>query len=421
MKSVTHLEKVITGEAPAVTHLERVIAQETAAVTYTEKVIAGEAPPITHLQKVIAGEADPVTHLECVWAGGSPPTEHEYTGAVPVTIIADGTPLIDYLISGNTTQNGTPTPESPIMPDGCGELEENVAIIDSRSDTVTNYYYKDVRLSDELPAGTYTISFTMDSKTGDVYVSSLGRGNTTAYQADISTYTISNIPANIIKTITLSSNACIWARFLRSVTLATFSYDVSDIAIVSGDKPYGQYKIPISSASTTTPVYLGEVQTTRKIGKFIFTGTENGWNINQDGRFWIGFGGYKKSGNVIYCTHYVGIENQEDTSSVGNGQICFYSSSINRLIIYDNAYTTVNDFKTYLQQQYAAGTPVCVWYVLATEQTAVVNEPLMKIGDYADTLSKEQAGVSIPTSNGSTTVDVDTELKPSEVYIKYMG
>ena len=122
MNAVTHLEKVIVGEVSAVTHLEKVIAGETSAVTYTEKVITGEAPPITHLQKVIAGEANPVTHLEYVWTGGTPsPTEHEYTGAVPYTFTANGSPLISWRISGNTVQSATPTPDNPIMPEGTGE------------------------------------------------------------------------------------------------------------------------------------------------------------------------------------------------------------------------------------------------------------------------------------------------------------
>ena len=47
----------------------------------------------------------------------------------------------------------------------------------------------------------------------------------------------------------------------------------------------------------------------------------------------------------------------------------------------------------------------------------------MKIGDYADTLSMEQAGVSIPTLNkpNNTVIDVETTLKPSEMYVKYNG
>ena len=42
----------------------------------------------------------------------------------------------------------------------------------------------------------------------------------------------------------------------------------------------------------------------------------------------------------------------------------------------------------------------------------------MKIGNYADEVSNV---ATIPTNNGSTTIDVDTTVKPSEVYIKYKG
>lgn len=71
-----------------------------------------------------------MTHFERLFAakfGGSPPPEvREYTGAVPVTITADGSPLLDYLITGNTIQNGTPTPDNPIMPQGTGERTGNL-------------------------------------------------------------------------------------------------------------------------------------------------------------------------------------------------------------------------------------------------------------------------------------------------------
>lgn len=59
---------------------------------------------------------DPILRLERYWydySAGSPPSVQEYTGAVPVTFVADGTPLLDYLISGNTVQDGTPTPRQP--------------------------------------------------------------------------------------------------------------------------------------------------------------------------------------------------------------------------------------------------------------------------------------------------------------------
>ena len=81
--------------------------------------------------------------------------------------------------------------------------------------------------------------------------------------------------------------------------------------------------------------------------------------------------------------------------------------------------STVTGLQTWLANQYANGTPVIVWYVLATPETAAVNEPLMKIGNYADTVSKEQAGVEIPTNNGTTVIDVNTTVKPSNIYIEY--
>ena len=80
-------------------------------------------------------------------------------------------------------------------------------------------------------------------------------------------------------------------------------------------------------------------------------------------------------------------------------------------------FETPQDFQTYLAQQYAAGTPVTIGYVLATEETGIVNEPLRKIGDYADTVS----GITIPTITGKDTLDVQTTLKPSEVSLSYTG
>ena len=219
---------------------------------------------------------------------------------LPTTIYGDGTPLLDYLISGNTTQSGTPTPESPIMPQGTGDLE------------------------------------------------------------------------------------------------------------TSGAKA-GQYKIPISSASTTTPIYLGEVQSTRKIKKLVLTGNEP-WGTGGNRVYITNFGVANQSS--LICTHFT----NEQNTGMWNGNNWVFQVDISQ-----HGITTKSEWVTYLQSQYAAGTPVTVWYVLAAEETAVVNEPLMSIGDYADTLSKAQAGVTIPTSNGSTTVDVETTVKPSEVSINYHG
>ena len=166
----------------------------------------------------------------------------------------------------------------------------------------------------------------------------------------------------------------------------------------------GQYKLPILSGGTTTPVYLGEVQSYRAIKKLVFDGTEN-WQLyttTSQRFFYFAISDLGIANKAAICSH-------TNTATIAQQ---------NRLRIYDNnnMWADENDFKTYLQQQYAAGTPVCVWYVLATPQTTTLNEPLRKIGDYTDSISNV---ASIPTNNGSNTLDIDTTLKPSNVYIEY--
>ena len=231
----------------------------------------------------------------------------ETSGTVPLTINGIGKDLKDWSITGNTVKNGTPTPDNPIMPEGCGELE------------------------------------------------------------------------------TVGTKA-------------------------------GQYKIPISSAITTTPVYLGEVETTRRIAK-IDLGTLN-WGKTASGNFWaataiqnIRIIGNSSADNAI-CDMF----KEVSPNAVADEPYSFSSclNAVGRPFINSTGFEdlTVEEFKEAMSGVY-------MYYVLANEETAVVNEPLRKIGGYTDTLSMEQAGVQIPTLNGTTVIDVDTTVKPTEMYIKY--
>lgn len=240
----------------------------------------------------------------------------ELTSIPPLSIRSNGTVLLDYLISGNMTQTGTPTPTTPIQPQETGDLE------------------------------------------------------------------------------TVGVKA-------------------------------GQYKIPISSANTTTPIYLGEVETTRKIKKLVLTGEENTWTKSYaaSNTFYFKVTDYLRERiNITICSHYTSQANVIGGASMQDGNVSFYANAAQMeqyFFVRDSNLATVADLKSYLAAQYTAGTPVTVWYVLAVETTGIVNEPLRKIGDYADTLSMEQAGVQIPTLHGNTVIDVLTALKPSQMYIKY--
>lgn len=172
-------------------------------------------------------------------------------------------------------------------------------------------------------------------------------------------------------------------------------------------------------------IYLGEVETTRRVKKLVLTGEETSWGYNAQSEFFYlstVTPDYLKLKDTItsFCSHYKSVAQTIDAAALNNGEQSFwYAETVQQLYIKDTNYTSITSFKQYLADQYAAGTPVCVWYVLATPTTGIVNEPLRKIGDYADTVSYEQAGVSIPTLHGNTVIDVETTLKPSEMYIKY--
>lgn len=185
----------------------------------------------------------------------------------------------------------------------------------------------------------------------------------------------------------------------------------------------GKYKIPISSGGATTPVYLGEVQTTRNVKKLVLTGDTPITNY-AGGSTGIGFSvqgiGMLGSRTFGRCSHFrtqaTGVGSTVDGVTFGiNNTVIYFTFSQNSVSTYN--LSDITSIKQFLAQQYSAGTPVTVWYVLSTPTTDIVNEPLMKIGDYAD----EVSGTSIPTTDGANTVSVDTTIQPSEVSINYHG
>jgi hypothetical protein len=163
------------------------------------------------------------------------------------------------------------------------------------------------------------------------------------------------------------------------------------------------WTIPITCAGQTVPVYLGQVSTVRKIMKLVLDGTES-WNVGSANYYCRLPSNGRPYSNAL-CTH------AKNATSIDNsgGYLYLQKSTF--------VFETLADFKSYLAQQYAKGTPVTVWYVIANEQTGIINEPLAKIGDYADELHSTDAAVTITTAKGSNTLTVDTTLQPSEMAI----
>lgn len=204
-----------------------------------------------------------------------------------------------------------------------------------------------------------------------------------------------------------------------SASYETIIEQIQSIQIEEGnDKTeYEPYVQP-----TLSNIYLGNAQTTRYVKKLVLTGDENIKYDSQNVRFYFSLANSLIIGlriTPMFCSHYQCIDDGRPLADVPDNSIYSSDAKTGCWFIKDIDYTSAAGFKSFLTQQYANGTPVTVWYILATPETGIVNEPIRKIGNYADTISYEQAGVSIPTLNGQTVVDVDTTLKPSKMYIKY--
>lgn len=353
------------------------------------------------------------------------------SGAPPLSFQANGTPLLDYLISGNTVQSGTPTPDNPIMPVDTGDLETSGAkagqykipisnsgenLFDKESQNIIQNKY--LRDNGNLDASSnHIVSDFMPISGAYITISNVSVSNTTSHcfydnnKNFISSFKLEKIP----KTIEIPSNA----KFIRCTVLKA---KINDFMLNLGSEalPYEPYH------HTTTPVYLGEVETTRKIKKLVLTGEEN-ITLHSVKNGIVGVriptSANVKGASEVICTHCNG-----DTWTAYNGDNRPYSIIVSNpadgnAVLYmtapDSEHNTLETFIQWVTNQYNNGTPIEIWYVQQTETIGIVNEPLRKIGEYADTVSMEQANVEIPTARGTNTLDVLTDVKPSNVYLKY--
>ena len=348
--------------------------------------------------------------------------------SLPKTIIGDGQPISSYTIKGNMTQSGTPTPSNPVYPTECGEKTAN--LFDKTSATTYNAYFNTsgVLTSSEsskvviIPVEantTYTITVSEKPTVMRLYETSVQSPNIgTVF--DVITREVSS------NTMTFTTGADTVNLGLQG-SLNTYDTWFNSIMLVKGAmplpyEPYGLYKIPILSNGVSYPVYLAEpirkISTyadecpstgtaTRNIYKLVLTGSETGWRSSADVYFNQEITpDYLRAPNknTLLCTHYQSINQVSSASAVGDGQCSLYNTSgSQRLYFRDSSISSLDDFKQFLADQYAAGTPVTVWYVLATAQTESFTAP------------------TIPTSGSPQTFDVDTTLKPSEVSLTYHG
>lgn len=373
--------------------------------------------------------------------------EKQISGELPLIFNAARGYLSSWTLLGNGSQTGTPTPDAPIQPTFCGVWTEQIFDIEG---TLTNGNAATLSRPDENTLRATATGTGQNSYRGFIIPNpSALLGKTVTISAKVTAsaentgairfYWMNGIAAQRL----IGGNTAISGDYKRTFTFPDSIYsgcdgigilfsanfdgtaeigdyvDYEKVMLNSGStalpyEPYG-YKIPITNAGQTVPVYLGEVPTVRRVKKIAFDGTE-GWTENTSGENTFRARLVLSQANINsvagYCSHlpFVATGISQDIPLAG----CYNSAAFLR---FDRTMVNnITDFKSYLAAQYAAGTPVTVWYVLAEPETAVVNEPLAKIGNYADELFD---AAQIPTKRGPNTLTVGTTVQPSFASIIY--
>lgn len=371
---------------------------------------------------------------------------NEIQGSPPITFRGYGKDLIECLIYGNTVQNGTPSPEVPVDVVGCGVRTRNIAnLYGVNKETLNLTFTKGNNMTIKingtktdganvvvvsspnimLHAGTYTVKIKMIGGS----ITNITGG--VVFGINKSTYGMRTTPqVNTIGQIGTRTFALNEDTLLTSLDItpsygdagAVFNDAEFECWLYSGSddipyEPYG-YKLPLTVNGTEYPIYLGQVETTRNVKKLVLTGEENYTKDSTgDYMYWTSENVAHLIQSDCFCSHLMSIRDypryQIGINTYETNGVIYFNFGADVMGMQPSG-NTVAGLKEYLAAQYAAGTPVTVWYVLAAPETGIVNEPIQKIGDYSDELSI----ADIPAINGINTISADTTVQPSEIYIK---
>ena len=132
---------------------------------------------------------------------------------------------------------------------------------------------------------------------------------------------------------------------------------------------------------------------TRKVGIKVFDGTES-WYYTATNKFsiYLANGRAEDNQDSAYCSHFAYIKSA--TFPTTDMYFSLNKSSAQcRFSLYYTAYTSADDFKQFLAEQYAAGTPVIIVYPLATPTTESVTGQTLQVQAGDNTLEITQASL----------------------------
>lgn len=180
-----------------------------------------------------------------------------------------------------------------------------------------------------------------------------------------------------------------------------YPQEVGDL-VLSGEHA-GKYAVPITVGGKTYTIYLTEplryiygwadeitymnTMTShescvwRTVKKIVLTGEEDYLRYNAEYPrcfLEISGGDFTNGAITVCCSHYQARQNGGLSTVVSypSGSIA-WRTALNQLTIIDSSITSVDEFKAFLREQYAAGTPVCIWYTLSSDESEDMELPVL--------------------------------------------
>lgn len=356
--------------------------------------------------------------------------------SLPVKVYIDGETDISLLLKGSTETSGTPSPQNPITIDGVGNKTANIfssvweqGIIDTsgnniQSDTtirtkdyIAVEYNKIYSISRNITGGYINVRFYDAQKQ---YIGG-GSASTIELIAGSSVPNPMGVGAVFCCIKIIDSN-------IAYMRINDLSNDLlTQYMMVEGEytaqtmpsfEPYG-YKIPIlKDSSPLTPIYVSEPlmkigeysdnvvssgTATYAIKKYEITGQEDIRSVTQitgGYRFLIRNNWGLLNTSTLISSHFLLNASWSEINCIA---ISSNLTDMYFILPAEMNVTTINEFAQWLADQSTAGTPVTIWYVLATAQTETVTVP------------------TISATDGEVNIDVDTTIKPSEINLTYHG
>lgn len=323
------------------------------------------------------------------------------------TIFTDTTTVINYAmlelgaVATDYEEYGVmPSPDYPSEIKSLGD--EGTLTIEQRGknylNVPSNYVLKGYQtINLNLPAGNYLINWediTTDGTDKNMLLNFFYEDETTYSRYISPTYTSKQLELKATKKI-IKVNIYSQSGYNVSKDITTTFKKLMISEDGGSYEPYfsKDYVIPLSAPLRSLPNgskdTIEEDGIHRRYKEFIFTGTEaiiNRGKVNNVYRYNVEFItdisiGYKKA----ICTHF----KQTDVENFANiNEVCFTTHPTQKVVSFFTNFTTLDEFKTFLAEQYANGTPMKIVYELAEEvvepftdeQLEVINSIETQIG-----------------------------------------